>query len=103
MVAVPVLLGADESQTRTLAQVAGEAARMKAPDFVEELKTLPRLARLLQRYAQALMNTRSRRPLPAITRMRSSSVCATWCGANTSACSGPLSVGERNDEAGRRG
>jgi CRP-like cAMP-binding protein len=56
MLGVPVLLGAEESPTRVFCQIPGDAARMKAAAFVEHLKTSPKIARLLQRYAQALTN-----------------------------------------------
>lgn len=56
MVGVPVLLGGEQSPTRIFAQVPGDAARMKASAFAEQLDATPQFARLLQRYAQSMMN-----------------------------------------------
>jgi CRP-like cAMP-binding protein len=55
-VGTPVFLGTDRSPTRALAQVAGEALRIEAHLFQEEMRRGGPLHGLVQRYTQALIN-----------------------------------------------
>jgi CRP-like cAMP-binding protein len=56
MVGIPLVHGVDESPTRVFCQIAGESARMKSAAFAEHMKSAPQFNRLLQRYAQSMMN-----------------------------------------------
>ncbi len=55
LVGIPAFLGTDRSPTRVIAQVPGQAWRMEAPVFQEEMRRLGQLHGLVQRYTQALM------------------------------------------------
>jgi CRP-like cAMP-binding protein len=55
MVGLPLFLGADRSPHRALIQVPGDALRMRAEDFREELRRDGALTDLLRRYNQGLM------------------------------------------------
>jgi CRP-like cAMP-binding protein len=55
MVGLPVFLGVARSQTRAFVQIPGEALRMKARVFRQQIRPGGLLARLLLRYAQALL------------------------------------------------
>jgi CRP-like cAMP-binding protein len=56
MVGLPVFLGAETSPHRAFSQIPGEALRMRAKDFMEELERDGPLRRRLGLYNQALMN-----------------------------------------------
>jgi CRP-like cAMP-binding protein len=56
MIGLPLFLGADRSPHRAFTQVPGDALRMRAEDFREEMGRQGQLAGLLRRYNQALMN-----------------------------------------------
>ncbi len=56
LVGTPVFLGADRSPTRAIAQVPGEALRMDAAGFREEMGRGGPLQELVRRYIQALIN-----------------------------------------------
>lgn len=56
MVGLPVYFGAKSSPTEGIWQVSGEALRMKAKDFMQELEKGGVLRSVLQRFSQALMN-----------------------------------------------
>jgi CRP-like cAMP-binding protein len=55
MAGLPVFLGADTSTCQAIIQVPGEALRMRASTFREEIGRLESLVELLQRYTQAYM------------------------------------------------
>ena len=55
MVGLPVFLGAQTSPNAAFCQVAGEAARMTAPDLIEFLRSDGVLHRRLHRFTQATM------------------------------------------------
>lgn len=56
MVGTPVFLGAEKSPTKAFAQVPGEALRMRAEDFREEIGSGGPLPDLIRRYTQAMVN-----------------------------------------------
>ena len=56
MVGTPVFLGSESSPTRAISQVPGEALRMEAKVFQEEMRRAGRLYGLVQRYTQAMIN-----------------------------------------------
>src|SRR4029077_12158220 len=56
MVGTPVFLGSESSPTRAISQVPGEALRMEAKVFQEEMKRAGPLYGLVQRYTQAMIN-----------------------------------------------
>lgn len=56
LVGTPVFLGSESSPTRAISQVAGEALRMKARVFREEMKRGGPLYGLVQRYTQTMIN-----------------------------------------------
>jgi CRP-like cAMP-binding protein len=56
MVGTPVFLGSESSPTRAISQVPGEALRMEATVFQEEMKRDGLLYGLVQRYTQAMIN-----------------------------------------------
>jgi CRP-like cAMP-binding protein len=56
MVGTPVFLGADRSPTRAIAQIQGEALRMEAKVFQNEMRRGGPLYDLVQRYTQAMIN-----------------------------------------------
>ena len=56
MVGTPVFLGSESSPTRAISQVPGEALRMEAKVFQEEMKRGGPLYGLVQRYTQAMIN-----------------------------------------------
>jgi CRP-like cAMP-binding protein len=56
MVGTPVFLGSESSPTRAISQVPGEALRMEAKVFQEEMKRGGPLYDLVQRYTQAMIN-----------------------------------------------
>src|ERR1700730_15193927 len=56
MVGTPVFLGAESSPTRAISQVPGEALRMEALVFQEEMRRGGALYGLVQRYTQAMIN-----------------------------------------------
>src|SRR5262249_51531558 len=55
MVGIPLVLGARNTASRLLVQVAGDALRVEADAFRSALEQLPTLRLLLQRYALALL------------------------------------------------
>jgi CRP-like cAMP-binding protein len=56
MVGTPIFLGSESSPTRAISQVPGEALRMEAKVFQEEMKRGGPLYGLVQRYTQAMIN-----------------------------------------------
>jgi CRP-like cAMP-binding protein len=56
MVGTPVFLGSESSPTRAISQVSGEALRMTAKVFQEEMMRAGPLYALVQRYTQAMIN-----------------------------------------------
>jgi CRP-like cAMP-binding protein len=56
MVGLPIFLGADAMPSRAFGQVAGEALRIPAPVFTEEIKRNGPLVRVLNLYTLALFN-----------------------------------------------
>lgn len=56
MVGIPVLLGAESMQGEMFAQIPGEAARMQAGVFKDQINQGGPFRDLLQRYVQALFN-----------------------------------------------
>jgi CRP-like cAMP-binding protein len=56
MVGTPIFLGAESSPTRAISQVPGEALRMQAKVFQEEMRRAGPLYVLVQRYTQAMIN-----------------------------------------------
>jgi CRP-like cAMP-binding protein len=67
MVGLPVYLGVPTSHTRALVELPGEALRMKAQVFRQELRRAAALSGLLLRYTQALIRHSERL-----------TACATW-------------------------
>src|SRR5205085_9926978 len=55
MVGLPVFLGVPSSHTRAFVEIPGEALRMKAQVFVQELRRAGAFFGLLLRYTQALL------------------------------------------------
>ena len=55
MVGLPVFLGADRASTQAFVQIAGEANRLTADAFREELRRNDALGALLGRYTQAMI------------------------------------------------
>jgi CRP-like cAMP-binding protein len=56
MVGTPVFLGAEKSPTRAFSQVPGDALRMKAEAFKNEISNGGPLQDLIRRYTQAMVN-----------------------------------------------
>jgi CRP-like cAMP-binding protein len=56
MVGTPVFLGADRSPTKAIVQIPGEALRMKAKVFLQEMRRGGALHSLVERYTQAMIN-----------------------------------------------
>src|SRR5271165_358105 len=56
LVGTPVFLGSDRSPTRAIAQIPGEALRMEATVFQQEMKRGGPFYGLVQRYTQAMIN-----------------------------------------------
>lgn len=56
MVGTPIFLGSESSPTRAISQVPGEALRLEAKIFHEEMALVGPLHRLVQRYTQAMIN-----------------------------------------------
>jgi CRP-like cAMP-binding protein len=56
MAGTPVFLGSESSPTRAISQVAGDALRMKAKVFRDEMKRGGSLYGVVQRYTQAMIN-----------------------------------------------
>lgn len=56
MVGIPLLLGADRMMGQAITQIVGDALRMKADVFKQEVTPASPLYSLLLRYTQALMN-----------------------------------------------
>ena len=56
MVGLPIFLGADTMPSRAFGQVPGDALRITAAAFTEEIKRNGPLVRVLNRYTQALFN-----------------------------------------------
>ena len=52
----PVFLGAGSSPMKAFCQVAGQALRMRADDFLRSLDEHPELAALVRRYTQAMVS-----------------------------------------------
>jgi CRP-like cAMP-binding protein len=77
MVGLPVLFGADTAPIGALVQVPGEALRMSAPAFREQVEVRGPLLRRLQLHAEALFFQAAQ----SVTCMRHHSVgqrCARW-------------------------
>lgn len=55
MIGLPVFLGMQTSHTKAFVEIAGEALRMKAQVFRQEIRRAEALSGLLLRYTQALM------------------------------------------------
>ncbi len=56
MVGFPILLGTSSVPSRAIAQIPGDALRMRAPDLERALPRTPTLHKLLMRYLMALLN-----------------------------------------------
>jgi CRP-like cAMP-binding protein len=56
MAGFPILLDTDSMPSSAIAQVPGDALRMRVPDFLRTLDRFPAFHRLLLRYAMALLN-----------------------------------------------
>ncbi len=56
LVGLPVFLGAERSPTRAICHIPGEALRMEAQVFQEEMRRAGPLHRMIQRAAQALLH-----------------------------------------------
>jgi CRP-like cAMP-binding protein len=56
MIGLPVFLGAERAPTRAVCHIEGDALRMRARDFARESRATEGFARILHRYADALLH-----------------------------------------------
>src|SRR5204863_1898636 len=76
-VGIPVLLGVDRSPGVAFCQIRGDALRLRAGRFREELDRQPTLRRILLRYTQSFINQISQNT--ACNRLHSiEERCARW-------------------------